>query len=460
LWGAGNAPLKSMQELNTISRGVAFLSIFFFAFPAYSTVLHSYTITSLTFLIYPRQTSAIPLTYEEFWEPPNDDSSQEAADLKSKNGEGAVAPDEHTWLRKGAGTTINTNLDENSLVQIPRIINKVFIQKNGNFPDKAQLFKKVKENHHSWHEKNPEYEVRYYDLHRCRKYLGEYFHPAFLRAFDCIEAFAGKVNLFRFAVIYREGGWYSDWKQECLENNLLEELASKKSSDFPDVTLFLTKDEGNDHSVKHECMQNAFFGAAPRHPVIAKSLHLVLHHVSLSFHGETPLDNTGVCVFGEAYNGLKRDPTFSINPHTKVGLYKDLYFYFEKNKIVNHKCKSCGTGQDWGNSGNDYNALHEKREYYCQDASSVLIPSTFDFFLEEEKETQEEPCPFQLRNEYQTIQIITSMFLLLLCFLFLFMTKSFQRIYYTLLCRCKNNQKNQKQILPREGLHKMIRTNK
>ena len=25
------------------------------------------------------------------------------------------------------------------------------------------------------------------------------------------------MNLFRICVVYVEGGWYSDWKQECLE---------------------------------------------------------------------------------------------------------------------------------------------------------------------------------------------------------------------------------------------------
>ena len=36
----------------------------------------------------------------------------------------------------------------------------------------------------------------------------EYYHPVFLHTFYCIEAFAGKVNLYCILVVYVEGGWY------------------------------------------------------------------------------------------------------------------------------------------------------------------------------------------------------------------------------------------------------------
>ena len=70
-------------------------------------------------------------------------------------------------------------------------------------------------------------QIRYFNLNLCREYIMEYYHPVFLRAFDCIEAFSGKVNLFRMLVVYAEGGWYSDWKQVCLKPNLLDEIGKR-----------------------------------------------------------------------------------------------------------------------------------------------------------------------------------------------------------------------------------------
>ena len=82
----------------------------------------------------------------------------------------------------------------------------------------------------SWKVRNPGYEIRYCNLHECRRYLAHYYHPIFLRAFDCIEAFAGKADLFRYLVVYREGGYYSDWKQVCLVDKLLDQLTLSNSS--------------------------------------------------------------------------------------------------------------------------------------------------------------------------------------------------------------------------------------
>jgi len=54
---------------------------------------------------------------------------------------------------------------------------------------------------------NPGYQVHYFDLLSARSYLHAHFHPVFLRTFDCIQAFAGKSDFFRVALLYR-GEWW------------------------------------------------------------------------------------------------------------------------------------------------------------------------------------------------------------------------------------------------------------
>ena len=90
---------------------------------------------------------------------------------------------------------------------IPKTLSKVFLQKPGGFPDFSDMVLELKNAHASWKEKNPDHNIQYFDLKACRDYLAEYFHPVFLRAFDCLEAFASKADFFRMALIYREGGW-------------------------------------------------------------------------------------------------------------------------------------------------------------------------------------------------------------------------------------------------------------
>lgn len=151
----------------------------------------------------------------------------------------------------------STNAEENV---IPRTIHKVFLSKSGGFMDFQYLSEPMKRAHASWKIQNPGYDMQYFDLGSSRNYLQTHFHPVFLRAFDCIEAFAGKANFMRYAILYREGGWYSDWKEECLEPNMLEERLSPRH----DFVYFM--DKGLKVSNKGEFIMTAFLGATPRHP--------------------------------------------------------------------------------------------------------------------------------------------------------------------------------------------------
>ncbi len=113
--------------------------------------------------------------------------------------------------------------------KIPKLINKMYFQIDGQFQDvqKIAAYDNLKEAHNSWKNMNHGYKVRYFNLQSSREYLRQHFHPVFLRTFDCIEAFAGKSDFFRMALLYREGGWHSDWKQVCLQPNLLDRIAEE-----------------------------------------------------------------------------------------------------------------------------------------------------------------------------------------------------------------------------------------
>jgi len=309
-----------------------------------------------------------------------------ASSIFPRNNETVELPSRHTWLLVNQINTINE--PGNKVGAIPKIINKIFFQKEGGF-QMSHSTNMIKA-HESWHQMNPGYNIRYFDLHRARKYLVQHFHPVFLRAFDCIEAFAGKSNLFRMALLYREGGWHSDWKQRCLKQNLLDELSNN-------THFFAARDEGNNSSRVSQCIQNAFVGTKPRHPIIEEVLKIILENVQKSYYGQTALYNTGVCVLGRANKVYKERvrAESSVDDLIKFGVFftpklrlnglsifahilsgrifqsPPPNFYWKGSEIVEHKCKECGTDQNW-KSGNDYNVLHEEKEYYCQDASSIF----------------------------------------------------------------------------------------
>lgn len=128
-----------------------------------------------------------------------------------------LLPDKQLWL-------LQHRNHPNITGKIPQHISMIYLQRDGQFMDE-NTNPAIKLAHDSWTIMNPEYDIRFFNLLVARKYLKEYFHPAFLRAFDCVQAFAGKADFFRLAVLYRDGGWYSDWKQKCLKKNLLADIS-------------------------------------------------------------------------------------------------------------------------------------------------------------------------------------------------------------------------------------------
>jgi hypothetical protein len=195
-----------------------------------------------------RQAASIPLVGYEYNETWNADG---AASRNMTLDRALVVPPASAWLLD--------NPPPRNQTSVPKVIYKVFLSHGGILPDFQNQSSQLRDAHDSWILKNPGYELRYFDLITIRQYLTQYFHPVFLRAFDCIEAYAGKTDVFRATVLYREGGWYSDWKEVCLEDGLLDTLSPDNR------TLVVPWDRGTAHSRTNQCVMNALFGATERH---------------------------------------------------------------------------------------------------------------------------------------------------------------------------------------------------
>lgn len=207
----------------------------------------------------------------------------------------------------------NVRNTDNITVSVPKVIYKIFLTGDGKLPDYESHSKVQRDALLSWTTKNPGYTLKYFGLDDCRTYLKNYFHPVFLRAFDCIEAYAGKANLFRAAVVYREGGWYSDWKEEVKVEGFLDKIAlGGWGENRPgSQTIIFTWDRGIEYTRKNWCIMNAFFGAQPRHPLLAEVLKLILLNVHNRYYGPIAVCNTGPCVYGQAYKNFYGNNTES-----------------------------------------------------------------------------------------------------------------------------------------------------
>ena len=97
--------------------------------------------------------------------------------------------------------------------EIPKVIHKIYIDSTMGLdnidPNVKELFNKIKK-------MNPGYELKIWSGEDCRKYLLQNFSQEHLDTFDALKPYAFKADFARYCILYNEGGWYSDLKEDPL----------------------------------------------------------------------------------------------------------------------------------------------------------------------------------------------------------------------------------------------------
>jgi mannosyltransferase OCH1-like enzyme len=231
--------------------------------------------------------------------------------------------------------------------KIPKIIHKVLINDTNTF----LMDNNVKEAQKSWINLNKEYILKLWNYSDCRLYLINNFPKKIIETFDNIVPYAYKCDFFRFCLIYKEGGWYSDWKEVCLKLNLLNNLEKEK------VSIICFDDKNHSAKTSHQYIVNGFFGSSPNNPILRIAINTIIENVKNKYYGEDTLCPTGPGLLGKIIN------EYGIPTH---GYFKNNYYYHKTlGKIIQHKCTHCTQTQEWKN-GNNYPELWNRKQIYNQ----------------------------------------------------------------------------------------------
>ena len=91
----------------------------------------------------------------------------------------------------------------------------------------------------------PEFEVRFYDDAACVEYLRTHYHPRVLERYLRIKAGAHRADLFRYALLYIEGGVYLDVKtrlvrplRDCIDFSQNTTVLSSKNKSIYQGIIF------------------------------------------------------------------------------------------------------------------------------------------------------------------------------------------------------------------------------
>ena len=150
-----------------------------------------------------------------------------------------------------------------------------------------------------WQHTNAGFRLELHNLHQAEEYIREHYDSRVLIAFRTLLPNAYKSDLFRYLVLYNEGGWYVDLKlgvaaETKLDlDSILDRLAGEVSAS-PETIGFVAAGQNMVWNVAGaEGLMNAFLGAKPRHPVLGDTIVRVVDACIAKDKGMTPWSLTG-----------------------------------------------------------------------------------------------------------------------------------------------------------------------
>lgn len=199
-----------------------------------------------------------------------------------------------------------------SIDTIPKMIYQSWITVDG----RNQLSSALKSAMASWKTKNSDYEYMFFDTAAQREWMAEHCADAF-EAYTSVDLLASKADLFRYCLLFEQGGIWADADMVALEP-----LSSWLSSD---AELVVAHDGGMGEGF----MANGFIAAVAHHPALERAKHIVIEH----FRRNTVRSAvwiTGPHVFWRALN----DTVGALPRSTFVGVERGIQFVnFKPNYI-------------------------------------------------------------------------------------------------------------------------------
>ena len=194
------------------------------------------------------------------------------------------------------------------LYKLPFIINKnnnneqlsiyqSFQSKNVSYNIKSVIYENIK--------MNPEYNYYLYDDYDCRNFIYNNFDFKVLNAFDKLIPGAYKSDLWRYCVLYVNGGIYMDIKFK-----IIKPLHTYIKKD----TIIFVKDIVDDN------VYNAIMIASPKLEIFKHAINEIVNNVNNNYYGLNPLDPTGPGLLGKI---IKK---YNYTKYVTLYLYNALFF--------------------------------------------------------------------------------------------------------------------------------------
>lgn len=136
---------------------------------------------------------------------------------------------------------------------------------------------------------NPEFVHHLFDDDDCRDFIADNFDEDVKHAYDSLAPGAYKADLWRYCVLYKNGGVYMDIKYKCADG--------VKLIDYVDKEYYVEdRPQGENRGV-----YNGVMICVKGDPKLLKAINSIVGNVKRKYYGETALSPTGPGLLGKTF---------------------------------------------------------------------------------------------------------------------------------------------------------------
>jgi mannosyltransferase OCH1-like enzyme len=128
---------------------------------------------------------------------------------------------------------------------------------------------------------NPRFQHVLYDDNECREFIQQNFDQVVVDAFDSLIPGAYKADLWRYCILYKNGGIYIDIKYQCIDGFSLFQLTDKE---------YFVRDIEWENK---RGIYNALMVCQPGNQKCWDCIQQIVENVKNRFYGDSPLEPTG-----------------------------------------------------------------------------------------------------------------------------------------------------------------------
>jgi len=164
---------------------------------------------------------------------------------------------------------------------------------------------------------NPRFKYCLYDDNDCREFIKNNFPEDVLYAYDNLIPGAYKADLWRYCILYKEGGIYLDIKYKPLNK-------------FKFINL--TESEHWVLDADGHGIYNALIVSKPDNPILLQAIHQIVENVKNKYYGSNCLEPTGPHLLAKYFNQDQKN-CFDMK-HEFINNLNNRFIYFNNYSVL------------------------------------------------------------------------------------------------------------------------------